>query len=109
MRCFALVLVVSPVIIFGSISFHRRADCHELDDELLWRVCNVVAIEQVGLTMKRLLRFLREENGPTAVEYAVMLALIVVVCLAGVQALTTETANSYNGSSDAIDNALKSR
>jgi pilus assembly protein Flp/PilA len=56
--------------------------------------------------MKRLLRFLREEDGPTAVEYAVMLALIVVVCLAGVQALTTETANSYNRSSDAIDAAL---
>ncbi len=59
--------------------------------------------------MKRLLRFLREEDGPTAVEYAVMLALIVVVCLAGVQMLTTETANSYNRSSNAIDAALKSR
>lgn len=28
--------------------------------------------------------FLKEEDGPTAVEYAVMLALIVVVCLAAV-------------------------
>ena len=70
---------------------------------------NVVAIEQVGFTMKRLLRFLREEDGPTAVEYAVMMALIIVVCLAGVQALTEETANSYNRSSEAIDTALKSR
>jgi hypothetical protein len=38
-----------------------------------------------------------------------MMALIIVVCLAGVQALTQETANSYNRSSEAIDTALKSR
>ena len=31
-----------------------------------------------------IVRFLKEEDGPTAVEYAVMLALIVVVCLAAV-------------------------
>jgi pilus assembly protein Flp/PilA len=29
-------------------------------------------------------RFLRDEAGPTAVEYAVMLALIIVVCLAAI-------------------------
>ncbi|MBY0525170.1 MAG: Flp family type IVb pilin [Gemmataceae bacterium] len=28
--------------------------------------------------------FLRKEDGPTAVEYAVMLALIIVVCLAAI-------------------------
>jgi pilus assembly protein Flp/PilA len=32
-------------------------------------------------------RFLRSEDGPTAVEYAVMLALIVVVCLAAITAM----------------------
>lgn len=31
--------------------------------------------------------FLQGEDGPTAVEYAVMLGLIVVVCLAAVSAL----------------------
>jgi pilus assembly protein Flp/PilA len=33
--------------------------------------------------------FLKEEDGPTAVEYAVMLALIVVVCLAAVGTIGT--------------------
>jgi pilus assembly protein Flp/PilA len=33
-------------------------------------------------TAKQIDRFLREEDGPTAVEYAVMMAMIVVVCLA---------------------------
>ena len=36
-------------------------------------------------------RFLKKEDGPTAVEYAVMLALIVVVCIA---AITTLGSNS---------------
>ena len=34
-------------------------------------------------------RFLLAEDGPTAVEYAVMLALIVVVCLVAITALGT--------------------
>jgi pilus assembly protein Flp/PilA len=32
-------------------------------------------------------RFLRAEDGPTAVEYAVMLALIIVVCIAAITTL----------------------
>jgi pilus assembly protein Flp/PilA len=31
--------------------------------------------------------FLKEEDGPTAVEYAVMLALIVIVCLTAIRAV----------------------
>jgi pilus assembly protein Flp/PilA len=34
-------------------------------------------------------RFARDDSGPTAVEYAVMLALIVVVCIAAIGALGT--------------------
>jgi pilus assembly protein Flp/PilA len=44
----------------------------------------------------RVNRFLREEEGPTAVEYAVMLALIVVVCLVAITALGT-SANATFG------------
>lgn len=33
--------------------------------------------------------FVRKEDGPTAVEYAVMLALIVVVCIGSIQTLGT--------------------
>ncbi len=47
--------------------------------------------------MSRFLRwgrqFLHSEDGPTAVEYAVMLALIVIVCLTAIQAIGTN-ANS---------------
>ena len=34
--------------------------------------------------MRSIIRFLKNEDGPTAVEYAVMLALIIVVCIAAV-------------------------
>jgi pilus assembly protein Flp/PilA len=34
-------------------------------------------------------RFLASEDGPTAVEYAVMLALIVIVCLTAIRNIGT--------------------
>jgi pilus assembly protein Flp/PilA len=40
--------------------------------------------------------FLREEDGPTAVEYAVMLALIIVVCITAITALGSNTNNTFN-------------
>ncbi|MFV0444436.1 MAG: Flp family type IVb pilin [Planctomycetaceae bacterium] len=41
--------------------------------------------------------FLQSEDGPTAVEYAVMLALIVIVCLTAIRAVGTATnANFQN-------------
>ena len=36
---------------------------------------------------EHLVDFLKGEDGPTAVEYAVMLALIIVVCIAGITAM----------------------
>ncbi len=47
-------------------------------------------------------RFLTSEDGPTTVEYAVMIALIVGVCLASVNALATATGSSFNKSAAAI-------
>jgi pilus assembly protein Flp/PilA len=44
----------------------------------------------------QLVRFLRDEDGPTAVEYAVMLALIIVVCIAAITALGTNASNTFS-------------
>jgi pilus assembly protein Flp/PilA len=41
-------------------------------------------------------KFVVSEDGPTAVEYAVMLALIVVVCLTAIQALGTNANARFN-------------
>jgi pilus assembly protein Flp/PilA len=40
-------------------------------------------------------RFLVSEDGPTAVEYAVMLALIIVVCLTAIQAVGTNAQSTF--------------
>ena len=42
------------------------------------------------------IEFLRREDGPTAVEYAVMLALIVVVCVAAITTLGSNTNDTFN-------------
>jgi pilus assembly protein Flp/PilA len=41
-------------------------------------------------------RFLVSEDGPTAVEYAVMLALIVIVCLTAISTVGTRTSATFN-------------
>jgi len=45
---------------------------------------------------KFVLDFLREEEGPTVVEYAVMLALIIVVCIAAVAIIGEKTSENFN-------------
>jgi len=46
-------------------------------------------------TMKTFIRFLKKEDGPTAVEYAVMLALIIVVCLGAISAIGTGADSTF--------------
>lgn len=57
---------------------------------------------------RRCCEFIREEDGPTAVEYAVMLALIVAVCLGTVGALATATGDNFDRSAEAILSATDS-
>jgi pilus assembly protein Flp/PilA len=49
-----------------------------------------------------LVNFLKDESGPTAVEYAVMLALIIVVCIAAITALGTTTENTFQYVADKV-------
>ena len=42
------------------------------------------------------LNFLKNEDGPTAVEYAVMLALIIVVCIAAITTLGSNASTTFN-------------
>ncbi|MGL6096013.1 MAG: Flp family type IVb pilin [Fimbriiglobus sp.] len=45
---------------------------------------------------RSVVEFLKAEDGPTAVEYAVMLALIIVVCIAAVTALGSNANKTFN-------------
>jgi pilus assembly protein Flp/PilA len=44
---------------------------------------------------KKVHRFLVSEDGPTAVEYAVMLALIIIVSLVAISALGTASRDAF--------------
>ena len=43
-----------------------------------------------------MVNFLKREDGPTAVEYAVMLALIIVVCIIAITALGSNASGTFN-------------
>jgi len=51
-------------------------------------------------------KLLREEDGPTSVEYAVMLALIVAACVGAVNAMAVATADSFDDSAAELDGVL---
>lgn len=56
--------------------------------------------------MRRLLdktrRFLASEDGPTAVEYSVMLALIVIVCLTAIGSIGSKTNTTFSAVSASL-------
>jgi pilus assembly protein Flp/PilA len=50
----------------------------------------------------KLQRFLVSEDGPTAVEYAVMLALIVIVCLTAIRSIGTKANTTFENTATAL-------
>jgi pilus assembly protein Flp/PilA len=46
--------------------------------------------------MEKLVRFVRREDGPTAVEYAVMLSLIIVMCITAIATMGKNANQSYS-------------
>ena len=67
----------------------RRPSSHDL------------SLDQRGSAMlsrfsQAVVQFLSQEDGPTAVEYAVMLALIIVVCIAAITTLGSNANNTFS-------------
>jgi pilus assembly protein Flp/PilA len=54
---------------------------------------NVSLLRQLA---RHALNFLHNEDGPTAVEYAVMLALIIVVCITAITTLGSNANNTFS-------------
>jgi pilus assembly protein Flp/PilA len=52
--------------------------------------------------LRRVCRFGRSDDGPTAVEYAVMLALIIIVCLAAIRTLGTNAKTTFTRTANSI-------
>ncbi|HEV3415291.1 MAG TPA: Flp family type IVb pilin [Pirellulales bacterium] len=55
------------------------------------------------LRFRRILfNFWRAEDGPTAVEYAVMMALVVAVCLSAISVVGSKTKTTFNNVANSI-------
>ena len=52
---------------------------------------------------RSVMHFLVEEDGPTAVEYAVMLSLIVIVCLAAIQEIGHQSRHTFEDTATALN------
>ena len=52
--------------------------------------------------LQKVINFLSDESGPTAVEYAAMLAFIVVVCLAAISVLGSAVSSTFNSVATSI-------
>jgi pilus assembly protein Flp/PilA len=88
------------------LSYSTRADCGSIESD----VAVVTVAAKVDATIpyiatgssnmrsvtKKIVNFLKKEDGPTAVEYAVMLALIIVVCIAAITTLGSNANNSFS-------------
>ena len=56
----------------------------------------------MSLITKKVVAFLKKEDGPTAVEYAVMLALIVVVCIGAITTLGNNANTTFGNVGTAL-------
>jgi pilus assembly protein Flp/PilA len=57
----------------------------------------------MNLFAQKVQRFLTSEDGPTAVEYAVMLALIIIVCLAAISTIGTRANTTFTNVGNSLN------
>src|SRR5262249_48147398 len=74
----------------------RRSSARQLLPTSVFRCASKGSRSVLRGFCKRMAKFVKSESGPTAVEYAAMLALIVVVCLASIQVLGRNANSAYN-------------
>jgi pilus assembly protein Flp/PilA len=55
--------------------------------------------------LKQIYRFIVCDDGPTAVEYAVMLALIIIVCLVAITSVGTQASTTFSNVANSLSGA----
>ena len=92
----------SPVTVAMRISVAEHISTFLSGDELFgvcFRQTERNFMKKFG---KKIQRFLESEDGPTAVEYAVMLALIIVVCIATIRVVGANANASFVSTAAAL-------
>jgi len=87
------LLIYSGLIIRGSIEIDMAVVAAKVDATSLTIATRSILMHSLS---KKIVNFLKKEDGPTAVEYAVMLALIIVVCIAAITTLGSNANNSFS-------------
>ena len=94
---------MSPVSTSVSRRFNLFPDLLTLDPSF-----EIDSLEEtMNSFTKKIRRFLVSEDGPTAVEYAVMLALIVIVCLTAITAVGTNANSAFDSIATELDKSVK--
>ncbi len=60
------------------------------------------SIVMIHAIVRKVKKFFTDQSGPTAVEYAVLLGLIIIICVVGIRTVGGITAGSFQSSADAI-------
>jgi pilus assembly protein Flp/PilA len=59
-------------------------------------------VDRMKSLLLSLKHFLISDDGPTSVEYAIMLAMIVMVCIAGIQAVGVNASAKFQDAADGL-------
>lgn len=57
---------------------------------------------------RKIIRFLLAEDGPTAIEYAMLLLLVLLACLTAITVFGQATATSWGESQASVEKAIQS-
>jgi len=52
--------------------------------------------------LKFIKRLVREDDGPTAVGYAVMMALVIIVCLSSIRSVGTKASTTFTNVANSL-------
>lgn len=66
-------------------------------------LCVPVELTSVRPTLRQVRRFLGSDDGPTAVEYTVLLALILLGCVSGARTMGCHMAASMTATSESLN------
>jgi pilus assembly protein Flp/PilA len=111
------ILLAGRIGIDGSSARAAKYDeLHPADNKVAFTVHRSVCYLRPGsvnsaasyklIFMQAIWRFVKSETGATAIEYAVLLGLILLACITALMLVGQSTATSYSNSSNSIQSAI---
>ena len=96
---FAKIIVCGePALVYFNSADHLKRPTQRENQSFDIHTSQILSVRKLRKVQfcKSLVSLLKKEDGPTAVEYAVMLALIIVVCIAAISALGSNANDTFS-------------